>query len=162
MVARNLDRAALFARRAKVMVIDDDALFRDLLRLHLVNAGYEVLEAEDAIAGGYLVLERPPDLIICDVQMPHMNGYELVAALKSDVAIRHIPVVFLTAVADVADHAAKLGAVAYLKKPVTAYRLLDVVAHHMPPNEEKAMSLRERLLYALATETMRAEPEGRL
>lgn len=119
--------------RPQIVVVDDDSLIRSLIKLHLVNAGYDALEADDGIAGGYLVLRASPDLILCDVEMPHMNGYELVAALKSDAATQHIPVVFLTTVDDVADHAKKLGAVAYLNKPVTADRLLEVVALYTRP-----------------------------
>jgi CheY-like chemotaxis protein len=113
--------------RAKIVVIDDDVVVRGLLKLHLVNAGYDVLEAEDAIVGGHMVIAASPDLIVCDVHMPYMNGYEFVAALKSDPITNRIPVVFLTTDGDVGDHAKKLGAVAYLNKPVMADRLLEVV-----------------------------------
>ena len=109
------------------MVIDDDESIRELVKLHLRNAGYEVLVAEDAVIAGHLVVDTPPDLIIADVNMPYMNGYEFVSALKADPATRHIPVVFLTINEDVAERAKQLGAVAYLKKPVTAVRLLEVV-----------------------------------
>ena len=109
------------------MVIDDDESIRELVKLHLRNAGYEVLVAEDAVIAGHLVVDTPPDLIIVDVNMPYMSGYEFVAALKADPATRHIPVVFLTVNEDVAQRAKQLGAVAYLKKPVTADKLLDVV-----------------------------------
>lgn len=120
-------------RPPKVIVIDDEATIRTLVKLHLANAGYHVLEAADAVEGGYLVMETLPDLIVCDVQMPYMNGYELVAALKSDPLTRHIPVVFLSIEDDVAGNARKLGAAAYLRKPVTADRLLEVVAMFAPP-----------------------------
>ena len=60
---------------ATILVVDDEASARDLLRLHLSAAGYEVLVAEDAIAAGYMVLRRPPDLIISDVNMPHMDDF---------------------------------------------------------------------------------------
>ena len=118
-----------------IMVVDDDAMVRALVKLHLVNHGYDVLEAEDAVVAGHLVLRTPPDLLICDVDMPYMDGYQFVAALKSDTATREIPVVFLTIVDDVADQAKRLGAVAYLNKPVTADRLLEVVACHMPSDK---------------------------
>ena len=52
--------------------------------------------APDAIAAGYLVLRSPPDLIICDVNMPHMDGFEFVEALKGDATLPRIPVIFLT------------------------------------------------------------------
>lgn len=101
---------------------------RELLRLHLGAHGYDVAVAEDAVEAGHLVVREPPDLILVDVEMPYMTGYEFVAALKSDPGTRHIPVVFLTTVEDVAEQAAKLGAAAYLNKPVTVDRLLQVLA----------------------------------
>ena len=88
---------------ATILVVDDDESLRQLLRLHLSSAGYEVLVAEDAIAAGYLVLRQPPDLIISDVNMPHMDGFEFVAALKSDKTLPYIPVIFLTSLEE-GDH----------------------------------------------------------
>jgi CheY-like chemotaxis protein len=114
-------------KSTKVLVIDDDAIFRDLLRLHLSNNGYEVLVAEHAILGGHLVLSDAPDLIIVDVEMPYINGYEFVEALKGDLETRDIPVIFLTVDENVAVHAKRLGAAAYLNKPVMLEALLDTV-----------------------------------
>ena len=117
---------------ASILVVDDDEGIRELLRLHLSAAGYEVHVAEDAIAAGYLVLRSPPDLIISDINMPHMDGFEFVAALKADKSLPPIPVVFLTSVED-GDHRGKeLGAVGYITKPVRADRLLSLVAQHVP------------------------------
>jgi CheY-like chemotaxis protein len=114
------------------LVVDDDADIRSLLRLHLASAGYEVGVAEDAIEAGYMVLARTPDLIISDVNMPYMDGFEFVAALKGDRTLPQIPVIFLTAVEE-GDHRGKeLGAVGYLLKPVRADRLLALVAQHLP------------------------------
>lgn len=124
----HIDNAGPSRQRLKIVVIDDDPLVRGLIKLHLVNEGYDVLVADDAIAGGYLAIGASPDLIICDVEMPHMDGYQLVAALKADPATRQIPIIFLTSVEEVGDEAQKLGAVAYLNKPVLANRLLEVVA----------------------------------
>jgi two-component system chemotaxis response regulator CheY len=117
---------------AKILVVDDDESIRELLRLHLSGAGYEVTVAADAISAGYLILRSRPDLIITDVAMPHMDGFEFVAALKGDRSIPDIPVVFLTSVED-GDHRGKeLGAVGYITKPVRADRLLSLVAQHVP------------------------------
>ena len=110
-----------------VVVIDDDDVIRELLSMHLRNSGYNVLAAADAIDGGHLVLRSRPDVVICDVQMPYMTGYELVDALKRDPATKDIPIVFLSVADDVAEHAPRLGAVAHLRKPVSADRLLAVV-----------------------------------
>jgi len=117
---------------ARILVVDDDDSLRDLLRMHLAAAGYEVSTAADAISAGYQVLKYPPDLIVTDVSMPHMDGFEFVAALKSDKSLPNIPVIFLTSVED-GDHRGKeLGAVGYVTKPVRADRLLELIAQHVP------------------------------
>ncbi|HVL36521.1 MAG TPA: response regulator [Burkholderiales bacterium] len=116
---------------ATILVVDDDENIRQLLRLHLSAAGYEVRLAEDAIAAGYAVLREVPDLIISDVNMPHMDGFEFVAALKADKTLPDIPVIFLTSLEE-GDHRSKaLGAVGYITKPVRSDRLLALVAKHV-------------------------------
>ncbi len=117
---------------ARILVVDDDESIRELLRMHLTSAGYEVQLAPDAIAAGYLVLRALPDLIITDVNMPHMDGFEFVAALKSDPSVPPIPVIFLTSVEDGDERGRELGAVGYVTKPVRADRLLSLVAQHVP------------------------------
>src|SRR5881394_3737186 len=117
---------------ATILVVDDDQTIRELLQLHLRNAGYAVHVAEDAVEAGHLVLRSPPDLIISDVNMPHMDGFEFIAALKADKTLPDIPVIFLTSVEE-GDHRGKsLGAVGYITKPVRADRLLQLVAKHVP------------------------------
>ena len=116
---------------ASILVIDDDESIRQLLQLHLSAAGYEVQVAADAISAGYMVLRSPPNLIITDVNMPHMDGFEFIAALKADKTLPDIPVIFLTSVEE-GDHRGKtLGAVGYITKPVRADRLLELVAKHV-------------------------------
>jgi len=117
---------------ATVLVVDDDASVRELLQLHLSAAGYEVHIASDAIAAGYLVLRKAPDLIICDVNMPHMDGFEFIAALKADKSIPNIPVIFLTTFEEGDYRGKELGVVGYVTKPIRADRLLSLVAQHVP------------------------------
>jgi two-component system, chemotaxis family, chemotaxis protein CheY len=114
-----------------ILVVDDDQSLRELLKLHLSNAGYDVRTASDGIEAGYAVLKATPDLIITDVNMPHMDGYEFIEALKSDKSLPRIPVIFLTSLDDF-DRGKQLGAVGYITKPVRADRLLAVVAEHLP------------------------------
>jgi two-component system chemotaxis response regulator CheY len=114
-----------------ILVVDDDESMRHLLRLHLTSAGYEVEVAEDAISAGYKVLRQAPDLIISDVHMPHMDGFEFIAALKSDKTVPDIPVIFLTSVEEGDQRGKGLGAVGYLTKPVMADKLLRLVAQHV-------------------------------
>ena len=117
---------------ATILVVDDDKNIRDLLALHLTNAGYEVQVAEDAIKAGYAVLRSRPDLIISDVNMPHMTGFEFIAALKSDPSLTSIPVIFLTSEEEGDIQGKELGAVGYVTKPIRADRLLSLVAKHVP------------------------------
>jgi len=117
---------------AKILVVDDDESMRELLRLHLRNAGYEVELAEDAVIAGTIALNDPPDLMIVDVEMPYMDGFELVAMLKADAATRQIPVMFLTVREDGREIGKQLGANAYLTKPVVLQQLLAAVAKCVP------------------------------
>ena len=117
---------------ASILVVDDDESIRELLRLHLSAAGYQVQVAADAIAAGYSVLGGAPDLIICDISMPHMTGFEFVAALKADPSVPYIPVIFLTSIEDGDLRGKELGAVGYITKPVRADKLLSLVAQHVP------------------------------
>jgi CheY-like chemotaxis protein len=117
---------------ARILVVEDDESMRELLRLHLSSAGYDVSTAASAIDAGYAVLRNPPDLIVSDVNMPHMDGFEFVAALKADRTVPDIPVIFLTSVEDGQQRGKELGAVGYLTKPVRADRLLALVAQHVP------------------------------
>jgi two-component system response regulator MprA len=125
------------APKAKIAIIDDDRFIRYLLDLHLRKAGYEVFAAEDAVAAGRIILECAPDVILCDVDMPYMDGYEFVSALRADPATRHIPVIFLTVNKNVGDRAKQLGA-GHLVKPVMADELLRTVAQFAPPAQPSA------------------------
>jgi len=117
---------------AKILVVDDDPIIRELLGIHLRNAGYEVRTAEDGIAGGYGVLREPPDLIISDVNMPHLDGFQFIAALRSDSTLKSIPVIFLTSEQGYEDVGKELGAVGFVPKPISADRLLSIVAANVP------------------------------
>jgi CheY-like chemotaxis protein len=118
----------------RIVVIDDDEVMRMLLDMHLRNAGYEVFAAEDAVDGGHLVIRTLPDLIICDVDMPYLNGYDFVAALRTHDSTRGIPIVFLTSLEDRDGLTTRLGAVAHLIKPVRADRLLEVIDQSLTKN----------------------------
>ena len=119
-------------RPAKILVMDDDESMRALLRLHLTNAGYDVQLAEDAVVAGHLVLRNPPDLIIADVEMPYMDGFQFVEALKSDPGVSAIPVIFLTVRADGESRGKQLGAAEFLTKPLVVDQLLAMVTKHVP------------------------------
>jgi len=116
---------------ARILIIDDDESMRELLRLHLSSAGYDVEVAEDAIAAGYMVLKKPPDLIISDVDMPHLDGFQFIEALRADKTLPEIPVIFLTSMEEGDQRGRSLGVAGYITKPVRADRLLALVAQHL-------------------------------
>ena len=115
-----------------VLVVDDDPSIRDLLRIHLGNAGYNVLLAEDAIVAGHMLLKEPPDLLLLDLDMPYMTGLEFLQALRSDTTLPKFPIVFLTANPEARELAATLGAAGYLSKPILLNDLLREVSRHFP------------------------------
>jgi DNA-binding response OmpR family regulator len=116
---------------ATILVIDDDPNIREALGIHLRNAGYTVQSAKDGIEGGHAILKLRPDLVITDAQMPHMDGFELVEALRSDASVAYIPVIMLTSEAEWDDRGKRLGVNGYVTKPIRADHLLSIVAQHL-------------------------------
>src|SRR5262245_35288275 len=104
----------------RILIIEDHADTRRNLRLMLHFEHFEVLEAEHGMAGVESARQRRPDLILCDVMMPKLDGYGVLKALREDPATRTIPFLFLTAKGDKLDirHGMNLGADDYLAKPV--------------------------------------------
>ncbi|WP_395059906.1 response regulator [Polaromonas sp.] len=113
----------------QILVIEDDPTQRLLTCAVLRSAGYRVAEAADGPEGVAMALRQPPDLIVCDVMMPGLNGYQLVEMLKLDEAFSTIPVIFLTALAERSHMRAGMtaGADDYLHKPFRALELRSSV-----------------------------------
>ncbi|HSV47608.1 MAG TPA: response regulator, partial [Ramlibacter sp.] len=112
-----------------VLLIEDDATQRLVAGTALRKGGHGVIEAQDGAAGLAMARSHKPDVVVCDVVMPGMDGYEVVAQLREDTAISDIAVVMLTSMADRA-HMRKgmtAGADDYLAKPFSADELRDAV-----------------------------------
>lgn len=114
----------------RILCIEDETELREDIVEELGDAGYEVFEAANGRAGLEAILAHRPDLVLCDVNMPDMNGYELLTRLReAHVEFDEVPFVFLSALADRKDIIAgkKLGADDYLTKPVDFEMLLVTV-----------------------------------
>ncbi len=115
--------------KARILVIDDDASVCDSMVDALAGEGYECMGAENGSLGLARVADTRPHLIILDILLPKLSGFELVATLRSDPATRLIPVVIVTALADRPSYRRmmELGAEDYLTKPFTIDELLGAV-----------------------------------
>jgi putative two-component system response regulator len=116
----------------RILVVDDEAPNLQLLRLVLQDT-YRLLFAKDGTRAIELARQELPDLILLDVMMPGMTGYEACRRLKADPATAHIPVIFVTALADSANELDGLtaGAVDYITKPVSAAIVQARVRTHL-------------------------------
>ncbi|EHR69732.1 response regulator with CheY-like receiver, AAA-type ATPase, and DNA-binding domains [Burkholderiales bacterium JOSHI_001] len=120
--------------KATILVVDDSASLRSVVRLMLERAGYRVAEAIDGRDALRKVADLRPALVLCDVNMPGLDGLGLVRQIKSQPAYRAIPVLMLTTSTDKAQkaEAAVAGAQAWITKPVQPEVLLGAVARLMP------------------------------
>jgi DNA-binding response OmpR family regulator len=117
------------AAKIRILIIDDDVGFRDTLRILLSAEGYAPQVAEDAVEGGKALLAEPPDLIICDVTMPYLDGLELLSLLRSNESTGALPVILVSGRSDIdiLGKASQLGASDYLIKPITRERMLESI-----------------------------------
>lgn len=104
---------------AKILMIDDEAQLVEMVQMRLEAAGYDVITANDGQAGLEKAKSENPDLIMCDVMMPKMDGYKVCGLLKNDARYSKIPVILFTARAQQDDHEVgeEVGADAYITKP---------------------------------------------
>ncbi|HHL40139.1 MAG TPA: response regulator [Deltaproteobacteria bacterium] len=127
--------------KPRVLIVDDDAGIRELIASKMVMDGYEVEQAGDGLEGLDKVEAFHPDLILVDVMMPRMDGYEMCRRLKSDDRTRLIPVVMLTAKSELEDVVLglELGAEDYIEKPCS---LIEVSARVKSLLKMRAMQTR--------------------
>jgi len=125
---------------AKIVVIEDDPTFLELLRVHLTSAGHEVLTAEDAVLGLRAVIDNAPDLILLDLSVPYLDGFEMIQALHMDPVTRNIPVIVLTGRGDDETYtqARELGAAQLLTKPVERDLLIKAIDGQLDSNKPRS------------------------
>jgi two-component system cell cycle response regulator DivK len=112
-----------------ILLVEDNEMNRDMLTRRLERKGYTVITAEDGGQGKEMAHSGSPDIILMDMSLPVMNGWEVTRLLKSDVATKHIPIIALTAHALATDRAKALeaGCDDYDTKPVDFARLMEKI-----------------------------------
>ncbi len=105
--------------KSRILVAEDETNLREVLCLQLRHAGYEVIETADGVEALELATRNPPDLILLDVMMPRLTGFEVCEKLRASFITRHIPIIILTAKAELTDKISGLegGANDYITKP---------------------------------------------
>ena len=114
----------------KILLVEDNEMNRDMLSRRLIRKGFEVVIAIDGAQGVALALSERPALILMDMSLPKIDGWEATRLIKSDQSVHHIPIIALTAHAMPADRekALEAGCDDYDTKPVELPRLLEKIA----------------------------------
>jgi DNA-binding response OmpR family regulator len=113
----------------KILVIDDEPEITDIVKAFLTNAGYQVMVENSPVNAIERAKKFKPNLVLLDIMMPFMDGYEVCSALKKDSQTTNIPVLFLTG-KDATDDGGKVfesGGDLFVKKPFSCERLLQMV-----------------------------------
>jgi two-component system sensor histidine kinase/response regulator len=128
----------LLVSMKKILVIDDDPLIRESIQDLLESQGFQAITASNGSNGLQLAIAKQPDLILCDIQMPEMDGYGVLRALRNHAALKTTPFIFLTARSDYGDlrQGMNLGADDYLSKPCSTDELLVTLNRRL---EKQAM-----------------------
>lgn len=129
----------------KVLIIEDNIQNMELLNDFVQAWGYQTLQAEQGMQGVRLVKNDKPDIILLDVMLPGMNGFEVCELLKSDVITRDIPVIMISALASPADKITgfNAGADNFLVKPIN-YKQLEALIRNLMVKKERLASMEER------------------
>ena len=112
-----------------VLTVDDSRTMRDMLMLALTNAGYRVVQAEDGMHGLEVLQGERPDVIVTDINMPRMDGFGFIEAVRADDARRAVPILVLTTESDGDKkmRARQAGATGWIVKPFDPVKLVDAI-----------------------------------
>lgn len=124
----------------KILAVDDSKTMREMVSFTLKSAGYEVMEAEDGQAALSALNGGKVDAVITDLNMPNMNGFELIRALRANPAYKFIPILMLTTEGDDSkkQEGKSAGATGWIVKPFNPEKLVEVVKKVCPPEASAA------------------------
>jgi len=130
----------------RVLVVDDDPMVTRLVRINLELEGFEVIEAWDGNTALGLIEENPPDLLLLDIMMPHMDGWEILRRLRADPDMDRLPIVLLTARVQDNDMSRgwRMGADGYITKPFNPVNLADSLREVIRSTPEEREDRRRR------------------
>jgi CheY-like chemotaxis protein len=121
----------------KILVVEDNLDTRELLHLYLTGEGFTVITASDGREGLYLAKVERPDLILTDLNMPHLDGITMVKDLRSQPQFKDLPILVFTAFGqEDRDNAIRAGADRAVDKPVHFESLIDVIHELLSPRQE--------------------------
>jgi CheY-like chemotaxis protein len=117
----------------KVLIVDHDVTNLRLARRVLESDGFDVCEATDAVSAFEVLKNCRPAMVVLDIQLPGMDGWELTRRLKANFATREIPVIIVTAFGSVADraYAFAAGCVEFVEKPISSPDLPQIIRRHL-------------------------------
>lgn len=123
----------------KILLIDDEVALREEISDWLQLEGYHVVQADDGQAGINCAIQERPDLILCDIAMPDVDGYGVLLEVQSDSALVNVPFIFITAYSSTENirYGMNLGADDYLTKPFDRQALLDAIQTRLQKKEKK-------------------------
>jgi two-component system cell cycle response regulator DivK len=118
----------------RILVVEDTEDNRQIMRDLLSSAGYDLVEAQDGAEGVAMAKSSRPDLILMDIQLPVLDGYEATRRIKADPALSHIPVIAVTsyALSGDEDKTRAAGCDGYVAKPFSPRQLLQKVREYLP------------------------------
>ena len=118
----------------RILIVEDREDNRQILRDLLASTDYEIVEAENGVEALAAVAKQRPDLILMDIQLPVMDGYEATRRIKADPALRSIPIIAVTSYALSGDEekAREAGCDAYVPKPYSPRQLLAKIREFLP------------------------------
>ena len=137
------DTALQHSAPPRILYIEDNPESRALVRSVLEARGFEMLEASDGIAGIDLAVASKPDLILCDIQLPGIDGYETATRLRAQKALESCPIVVLTSHGD-RKLSLSIGCDGYIEKPIDVGRFPDQLREFLQGKREKVKSGEER------------------
>jgi two-component system, OmpR family, alkaline phosphatase synthesis response regulator PhoP len=144
---------------AHILVIEDDPIVRSNIEDILILENFQVTTAVDGVNGIECAKRIKPDLIICDIMMPHLDGYGVLDALRHDDATQHIPFIFLTAKSDRSDFREGMdsGADDYLTKPFRPTEVINAIKARLARNAFNQLETSQQQAVQKALERQRDE-----